>query len=99
MSDKLSIKVTIGNRVYPLTINRNEEELIRKAAARVNDNLRKLEDAYAVRDKQDLLAMTALYFADKSLASESDTEQLSNEAASRLQNVHHQLAEYLSKEE
>lgn len=59
----LSIKVNIGGRVYPLTIDPTEEEVIRKAAERVNSNIKELQENYAVRDMQDLLAMTALQYA------------------------------------
>ncbi len=62
---ELSIKVTLANRVYPLTIARGEEEYIRKAAKLVNENIKELELNYAVRDRQDLLAMTALFYATK----------------------------------
>lgn len=61
--DSLSIKVNIGGRVYPLTIDPKEEESIRKAADTINTNIKELQDNYAVRDTQDLLAMTALQFA------------------------------------
>lgn len=61
--DTLRIKVSLGNRVYPLTIRREEEERIRQAAQRINDMLRAFESSYAVQDKQDLLAMVALQFA------------------------------------
>lgn len=61
--DTLRIKVSIGNRVYPLTIRREEEERLRQAAQRINDMLRSFENSYAVQDKQDLLAMCALQFA------------------------------------
>jgi cell division protein ZapA (FtsZ GTPase activity inhibitor) len=63
MDDKLSIKLTIGNRQYPLSINRDEEEGIRKAASQINDKIKEFREAYAVRDMEDLLAMTALHFA------------------------------------
>lgn len=61
----LSIKVTIANRVYPLTIKREEEDRVRKAVAMVNENMKQLEENYAVRDRQDLLAMTALDYATR----------------------------------
>ena len=61
--DSLSIKVNIGGRVYPLTIDPKEEESIRKAAETINANVKELQENYAVRDTQDLLAMTALQFA------------------------------------
>ncbi|MCB9195570.1 MAG: cell division protein ZapA [Flavobacteriales bacterium] len=58
-----SIKVNIAGRVYPLTIDPQEEEVIRKAAERINANIKELQESYAVRDMQDLLAMTALQYA------------------------------------
>ena len=57
---ELSIKVTIGGRSYPLTINRSEEEKIRKAVSEIDKNIKELKNNYAVVDMQDLLAMTAL---------------------------------------
>ena len=63
----LSIKVTIAGRTYPLTIDRKEEEVIRKAAAEINKNIDSLKNNYAVKDVQDLLAMTALQFATKNV--------------------------------
>ena len=64
MSD-LSIKVNIAGRVYPLNINRDQEENVRKAAKHINAEIKKLQDNYAVRDVQDLLAMTALQLANQ----------------------------------
>ena len=63
----LSIKVTIANRVYPLTVQENEEENIRKAVKEINEMLRDYEQNYAVKDKQDLLAMCALQFGTKKI--------------------------------
>ena len=63
--EELSIKVNIAGRTYPLTIKRSEEETVRKAAKMLNDNMAHLEANYAVRDKQDLLAMTALQYAQE----------------------------------
>ena len=64
---ELSIKVNIANRIYPLKINREEEESIRLAAKSINDILKDYEENYAVRDKQDLLAMVALKFATEAV--------------------------------
>ena len=65
MSEKLKIRVTIGDRIYPLTINLKEEEGVRKAVNRINDLSKKFENSYAVQDKQDVLAMCALQFASQ----------------------------------
>ncbi len=79
MEEKLKIKVTIGDRVYPLTIkSEGEEEGVRKAVKKINDLIKKFEENYEVRDKQDVLAMCALQFASlqevKSIYNEQDGE-------------------------
>jgi len=66
---ELSIKVTIANRVYPLTIEPDEEESVRKAASLINETVKQHEQQFAVKDKQDLLAMCALQYATEVLAS------------------------------
>ncbi len=65
MKDKLKIKISIGDRVYPLSIFPEQEESLRKAAKEINSMMKKYEQSYAVRDKQDVLAMCALQFANQ----------------------------------
>lgn len=62
---ELSIKIKIANRVYPLTVSANEEEGIRNAAEKINQSIGDFERLYAVKDKQDLLAMAALKVATR----------------------------------
>jgi len=62
MDDKLSIKINIGNKYYPMRINRSEEEIIRKSAKIINDKLTQYQNKYTERDPFDLLAMTSLQF-------------------------------------
>ncbi|MCH2215499.1 MAG: cell division protein ZapA [Flavobacteriales bacterium] len=64
MSEK-SIKVTIAGRIYPISVKPEEEEGVRHAAKRVDESVKHLQDNYAVKDKQDLLAMTALQLSTK----------------------------------
>jgi len=65
MSDKLKVKVSIADRVYPLTIDPSQEEGLRKASKKIEQLIKQFEKSYAVRDKQDVLAMCALQFASK----------------------------------
>jgi len=65
MAEKLKIKLSIADRVYPLTIDPSQEEGLRKAAKNIELLAKKFEQSYAVRDKQDVLAMCALQFASK----------------------------------
>ena len=57
---KQKIKLNIGNRIYPLSVNIEQEEVLRKAAKEINEMISKYEKSYAVKDKQDSLAMCAL---------------------------------------
>ena len=62
---KLSVKVVVAGRTYPLSVNESEEERVLKAAADINKAVKLLQDNYAVKDMQDLLAMTALQLASR----------------------------------
>ena len=55
--DKLSIKLNIANRFYPMKIDRSAEEVIRNSVKKIDNRLKFYEDNYEIKDKQDLLAM------------------------------------------
>lgn len=63
MSEKLKIKLTVADRVYPLTISPDQEASLRVSAKKIDEMTKQLEENYAVRDKQDVLAMCALQYA------------------------------------
>ena len=65
MDPHLKIKVNIADRVYPLTIKREEEEMIRRAVKMINETVRSFQEKYAVKYKQDVLAMCALQWASQ----------------------------------
>ena len=65
MDGLIKIKVTIADRVYPMSISASQEESLRSSATKINSTIKKLEQNYAVRDKQDVLAMCALQYAAK----------------------------------
>jgi len=94
---ELSIKVTIANRVYPLSIKVSEEENIRKAAKMINEMVKDFELNYAVKDKQDLLAMCALQYATQKLNLESNNAQVDKDTEHRLQKLNNNLSAYLAE--
>lgn len=71
--NELTITVNIADRPYRLKITSEEEESVRLAAKRINEQIRKYSDNYAFNDRQDLLAMTALHFS--TLALKRDSQQ------------------------
>ena len=63
--DKLSIKLHIANRIYPMKIERKSEEFIRNSVKNIEERLKFYEENYAIKDKQDLLAMCLIEYASK----------------------------------
>ena len=63
--DKLSIKINIGGRIYPMKIERDAEEGIRKTVKKIEERMKYYQQNYAIKDKQDLLAMCLIEFASK----------------------------------
>ncbi len=63
--DKLSIKINIANRFYPMKIERSSEESIRNAVKNIESRLKFYEDNYEIKDKQDILAMCLIEYASK----------------------------------
>jgi len=84
MEEKLKIKLSIADRVYPLTIDPKQEEGLRKAAKNIDLLAKKFEQNYAVRDKQDVLAMCALQFASKIEQSGINESESNKEVKERL---------------
>jgi thiazole synthase ThiGH ThiG subunit len=63
---KVSLKVVVAGRTYPLTVQEAEVEKVQRAADDINKAIKQLQENFAVRDMQDLLAMTALQLSTKS---------------------------------
>ena len=83
MEENIKIKLNIGDRIYPLTVQRSQEFYFREAAKIIEKTIKNLEQNYSVRDKQDLLAMCCIQFAaknlqdkSKSIDSESEVEKM-----------------------
>ncbi|MBE8722378.1 cell division protein ZapA [Sphingobacterium pedocola] len=70
----ISIKINIADRVYPLRVETEEEEVIRHAAKLINEKIKELQDNYAVRDKQDLLSMCVLQYATGMIKAERSAQ-------------------------
>jgi cell division protein ZapA (FtsZ GTPase activity inhibitor) len=71
MDDKLSIRVNVADRYYPLRVDRDDEEKIRKAARLINEKVLQYKQRYQDKDVQDFLAMASLQFVIKLLELEN----------------------------
>jgi cell division protein ZapA len=97
MDEKLKIKISIADRVYPLTVNPAQEEGLRTASKKIDAMIKQFEENYAVRDKQDVLAMCALQFAAQSEQKQIDNTADVENAMKRLEEMNIALDRLLSK--
>lgn len=95
MSDQLKIKLSIANRVYPLTINPKQEEGLRKATKKIEAMIGQFEQNYSVRDKQDVLAMCALQFAAQVEQKSIDKEYVNEEVQEKLEALNELLSVHI----
>ena len=56
----LKIKLSVADRLYPLSTEPEQEESFRLAAKKIGEMIQSFEEHYDLRDKQDALAMCAL---------------------------------------
>jgi len=56
----ININVMLAERLYPLSVDPNQEATIRQAAKMINEKIKSYQQLYAAKDKQDFLAMIAL---------------------------------------
>ena len=96
MSEQLKIKLSIANRVYPLTIDPKQEEGLRKAALKIDAMIKQFEQSYSVRDKQDVLAMCALQFASQVEQKTIDKEVRNEVVEEKLDAINKMLEAHLS---
>ncbi|UPZ15867.1 cell division protein ZapA [Flavobacterium humidisoli] len=97
MDGKLRIKISIADRVYPLTVEPSQEEGLRSASKKIDAMIKQFEENYAVRDKQDVLAMCALQFASQVEQKQIDNAIDGEETIERIKRLNTLLDQYLEK--
>ncbi len=95
MEEKLSIKVNLADRFYPLKIDRKDEEKIRRAARLINEKILQYQKRYTDKDIQDFLAMAALQFVTRVLELEETQEQ--DGMIDQIREISQELETYLGK--
>ncbi len=94
---EISIKITISDRIYPLKVNMEEEEVVRRAAKIINERIKDYQENYAVRDKQDLLSMAVLHYATAVLKAEQKVQNQDTEVAGKVDALDSLLNEFFTK--
>ena len=67
MNDKIKINLQMAGAAYPLTINREDEEIVREAAKQVNIRINAYREHYQNVSLERIIAMVAYQFALENL--------------------------------
>ena len=62
-SEKFDIQLRIANKIYPITVDRDNEETYRKAAKLIQQRIDRYTTEFFAEDKQDYYAMVMLDLA------------------------------------
>ncbi|MDT8392439.1 MAG: cell division protein ZapA [Bacteroidales bacterium] len=95
--DELAISVKIADRPFKMTVNVEEEEVIRKAARLINEKIEKYANTYAFNDIQDLLSMVSLSFATNALKAEAKAGTANSDLLPGLKALEKTLSEELEE--
>ena len=93
--EKLSIKVKIADREYPMKVDAKDEENIRKAGKLINERLRSYRERFGIDDKQDLLAMVAFDSTVERLKVEGETHQMDDSIEHKIEKLNQLISEAL----
>jgi cell division protein ZapA len=92
---EFTISVKIADRPYRLTIKREDEERIRRAANDLNEKIKQYSENFAFNDKQDLLAMVALEERSNSMISNDKLESTEKSVLNDLEKIDRYLQDNL----
>lgn len=88
MGEILKIKLSIADRVYPLSIAPEQEEGFRKAAKEINEMIQQFEMNYELKDKRDALAMCAIVLSNKLQQEKLNENQQDQLIQKKLETIH-----------
>ncbi len=94
--EKLSIRINLADRYYPLKIEAKDEERIRNAAKLINEKILQYRQRYVDKDNQDFLAMAALQFVIRYLEMQERADE--QPILEDLKELNEELDLYLKKE-
>lgn len=87
MAEKLSVKLVVAGREYPMSIEPSQEQAYRAATAEINRLVRVFEENFKLKDRQDSLAMCAISFASQLLQKKIETTNIGAETLQRLEKI------------
>ena len=97
MNDKIKINLQMAGASYPLTINREDEEMVREAAKQVDIRLNAYRENYRNVAPEKIIAMVAYQFSLEKLQllQRNDTQPYT----AKIEELTEMLEEYFRNEE
>ena len=72
-SDEIRISINVAERNYRLTIDKADEEKVRKAADMINERVKEFKRVYTDKDYLSLVSMACIQFATSVVKYETDS--------------------------
>lgn len=91
--DKLSIKIKIADREYPMKVTMEEEERIRKTGKLLNEKIKHFRDQFGIDDKQDLLAMVAFDSLVEKMSLQENSSESDDAIIEKIQSINHKISQ------
>ena len=93
--EKLSIRLKIADREYPMKVDPEEEEKVRNAGKMINERIKSYREQFGIDDKQDLLAMVAFDSFVEKLRSEKELEVTDNSVQEKVDHLNQLISQAL----
>jgi len=90
------IKLNIANRIYPLNVPIEQEEGLRTASKKIELMIKHFEENYAVKDKQDVLAMCSLQLATQTEQENLSETKINEEVNKRLEKINQSIQDVIN---
>lgn len=92
-----NIKVIIAGRPYVMKVDREEEEIVRKAVNLINETIITYSKSFEYKDQQDLFAMITLQHVANTIRMESDMTFRDKEMETSLSRIDELLKNHLAE--
>lgn len=96
MGEKLSIKIKLADREYPMKVEAEEEARLRKAGKLVNERLKYYKNQFGISDFQDLLAMVAFDSLVERLKKEENLDEVNHTFQEKVSYIDELITSHLS---
>lgn len=91
--DKLSIRIKIADREYPMKVSVDEEERIRKAGKLLNEKIKHFREQFGIDDKQDLLAMVAFDSLVEKMSLQDNSSASDEAIVEKIRSINHKISQ------